>query len=261
MDSEAAKITVNSETGDVTMGNKVIQLTEWCESSFQTSDIDSFFGYIEKKKGDDMELFYTSDSIECRPPDPAPTKDFYAELNLELTNPIHKLLSIQGRKVGVDEFEEFLRYMKPYFGAGCLELLSSARDLKIHKLLKVERQKDNKGNFSYTMSREAAGKDEFEPPEKISFLVPVFQHCKADMACVFDFIFDYSQNGEDFMAYYKIESPQFGELLEERKREVLQGIIKDREIGFNAFWGSRQDVTKNDENLHLFNKLHIKTHG
>ena len=104
--------------------------------------------------------------------------------------------------------------------------------------MKVERRKDNSGNFLLSVQRKD-DRDDVPPEQKITLLnVPVFNLHEETSTFAFDVRMNFVQHDESVDISYELLSPLFISDLQEKRRDILTARLKQQDIPY--YWGSAQ---------------------
>ena len=232
-------------TGDkVLVGSHFHELKDETVATYETDNIPVFFKYLEDI-GEPAIIYYNLSNVKAMPKESNRYGNALAFLSLQHTPPYMKLANIRGNKMSLDGFEMNLNILKPYMDANGLELLANLRDFKVNRIQKVVRQKDRQtGNYSFQVSQEGAGKDDFTPPAKVKFEVPLFTHIPDTLVADLDFEFSFKANEDEVNLYFILNSIQFPEIVENRHKEILNQYLKTQKCPY--YWGDLVTDTHDD---------------
>lgn len=241
----------NTGNSEILSGRAFRKLEDKSYQVFTTDDIDSFVEYCniyEEKENTDLFLEASTSFVKGFRGykfDNVREEECFAECAFFTSEYINSLSSVNSRYISDTDMQSLLKKMRVNIGTDGLELLDNIMDLSISKITKIRKSKKG-ANYNYSVSRESAGMDDFVPPKKLSFNVPVFAGFENEAIFTFDFDFDYKEDDGQVRLFFKIENLSLIEiLLEERKR-----IIKEH-LSFigrsKILWGSRKKYLGTDE--------------
>ncbi len=244
----------------IKLGNEIINLKDDSGFEFKTNDLPSFLRYV--KKATDKILIYRADRVSCVDKVPDYNSITSAECTLERSQKLRILSNQNDRTMNLEEAESFFKSMRSVMEEKNSSFHKTLRNIKLNKVAKVESSKSNNGDFAYIFSMQSTdkkpgGKDEFEPPEKIKFTLPVFKFAPHEIELEFDFIFDYKFIGEECRMSFSIENLDIDEIIEVRSREIMEDLLKDCEL--EKYWGACSLVKQTD--LWEYYKNELKIHG
>lgn len=174
---EKALVSVNAIGDKLLLGNDFIILKD------ETKGVYSFSSLVDAVK-----LFGTEKFTAFINPDSFSVKVFkdndlqninyrthpFANIQL-LSNPLIKVLNeMNGKTIPVEEFVLFIDRFKKYLSQSSLKLSDGLNDLKIRKILSIDRQNDKRGNYVFSIRAEKHTSD-YEFPEKIIFEFPLIE--------------------------------------------------------------------------------------
>jgi len=247
------KINIQSKDGKLLIGNAFHVLEDESIQTYETDDIESFLKYVKMAEKSEFKFLYiyTEDSIEA-----------WFGLNEKIRN--NRALAVcqlqpssiltylekhmnMSRGMSLDDFEKFLKTLLPYGNANgedYLKLLSELKDFKISKVLKIERNKDQAGNYSYLVQRKSDGKNDFIPPQTLVFQVPVFR-LMADkiMPVELNLSFDFSDQGEGVKMVFTLECIMYQDLLFACQKAIIEEKLSKLS---NKYWGETKVVELTD---------------
>jgi hypothetical protein len=223
-----AKYVVVAKDGQALIGSHFHTLEDKSCNEFVTESINDLATYIKDTAGK-VVIFYDDDVVTAMPEMCAlpQTESRYlrpvAVCNLLKTSYFKQLKNALGKDMGIVEFERFMTVFRNNAGTDGKALLDNIRDFRVSKVVSVDRKKDNRGNVVFGYRRESAGTDDFQPPEKIKFFIPVYEHIddKGFFGC--DFIFDYKEVGDSVQLVFRLENLNW----EDEAAKACEGIIKD----------------------------------
>lgn len=241
----------NTGNSEILSGRAFRKLEDKSYQVFTTDDIDSFVEYCniyEEKENTDLFLEASTSCVKGFRGykfDNVREEECFAECAFFTSEYINSLSSVNSRFISDTDMQSLLKKMRVNIGTDGLELLDNIMDLSISKITKIRKSKKG-ANYNYSVSRESAGMDDFVPPKKLSFNVPVFAGFENEAIFTFDFDFDYKEDDGQVRLFFKIENLNLKEiLLSERKRiikEHLSFIEKSK-----ILWGSRKKYLGTDE--------------
>lgn len=157
------------------IGPTFIQLEDQTEHTYNSKDFKDFVNYLTPEKNI---VFIDGNKLEAYPLE-AIGKPYYnmqplAKCELK-HHPILSLLN-QNNNTGFDlaEFGDFLQTVKDNITLDSLALLDICKNLKITKIVSIDREGDKRGNFVYSV-RADKGKQDYEFPETVKFACPIFE--------------------------------------------------------------------------------------
>lgn len=244
------KLTVVARDGVALVGSHFHELKDESKAELATTDIESFLKFVKAKAG---VIFYDYQTITAYNSVAEVTNNTapISSCTLCVTDILRTLQAKNNRGMSLEEFETFLLTFRPYLDQKALDLLSNLRDFRVSKVTDIERQKDNKGNYKFSISRQANAKTQFEPPEKISFEVSVFEHLPDTITVPMEFSFDYKEiEDEDdeskhtVQMVFTVRNMQLDELFKARCKEIVQEVISG--LSAEKYWGALKIHKLND---------------
>lgn len=238
------KMRIEAKDGQVLLGNHFHVLKDESSGMFRTTNLAAYVEYVKKFPGEGHNLFYNTDKIDLLPEVVNRHTDALAHCEMheaELMNEFRRLL---GNPMTVDQFEDFLLAFRSCLKESALHILAHVRDLTVAKVTSIKRQKKSNGNFAYSVVRESAGKDNFEPPDQIGFRLPVFDFVDSMLDVDVELFFSYREHGEGVSMTFKLRHFGFEEMLEQAKKDIIEKKIAG--LPFAKHYGSFV-VTKRDD--------------
>lgn len=213
---------------------------------FETDHMESFKSYCDKVD-DNASVYYTEDSVVLHKDEPGIHDDSpVAICEIGLTNLSHDLLHcVHSRIKSSKEFETFLRKYKPYLDTNGHDLLKMTQNFTISKTEKIEKTKDNKGNFAFAVSRKKGGKEDVEFPDRITITVPLLKGEDVKIVVPFDFEFDYKTDENEVIMKFVLYNYELKELYDESTRAYLKEKLDS--FGVPVYWGTKNVRVKDDK--------------
>lgn len=233
--SDETRINVIAKDGEARVGKTFFTLNDESAATFVAESFEDFKAYVGTFKTQRVGLFYNNVGIMAYDMDTVDTEVRTAEplasFKWQLSAIAELICSTNGRKMDRDSAERFFRRVAGYGDDKILDLLSRIKDFSVSKKLKIDRKKDGRGNFTFLVSRESAGSDDWTPPEKISFDFPLFEMIPNKVKLTMDFSFDFHADDDDddesVKLEFLLEDLAIKENIQRQKNEVIQAIIKD----------------------------------
>lgn len=242
------KVTAQGDT--LLLGSSFHTLNDETVDVFETDNMDAFAAFMKGREN--VNLFYNEKSVHAMPFKVNRFGDPVAKLNLYPTNALERLRSRIGSKMTLNNFEEFLFEMREYLGENSLMLLSKVKHLMVTKVVKMEREKLQNGDFTFAISSKAE-KGSFTPPEILEFEVPIFRHLDHSRIFSVSLFFDFQQTDEAVVMTFTMKSPTFSEELEQSQKEIVEEELLG--LDFHKFWGSLQVNRRDDSWKYIKNGI------
>jgi hypothetical protein len=243
---ETKIVMVSKEPGQALLGKHFHVLNDNSRQQFLTNRIRDFLDYLEwwkdseqnGKNKKDLILFYSENGIHAMLGNPEYNDMGIADCKLQNSPIMEIVLRGYSNKMSISDFEEWLYTLRPFWDKECKNLYDRVRDLTIGKLLRVERKKDNAGNFLYSIQRKDE-RDDVEPEQKITLQrIPVFALHDETMDINFDIRMNFEQHDESVDISYELLNPLFQSTLQENQRTILTNRLAEQDIPH--YWGSAQ---------------------
>jgi hypothetical protein len=240
MNFEDQKPTINVSTikDEIRVGRGYITLQDQSEESYRTDHLDSFLAVVENLKGSHLEsgmiLIYTADEVYLRSSlfheNPRVEREL-ALLTLKESPELRLVQNINGRKLPLKEFEQVLRRLRRWMGPSVTDLIDHIRDFRVSKVTKINRKKQKNGDYTFLVSRESNGDDDFLPPNSVPIRVPLFAdqpQCTVDIEM--DFEFDYDARAEEVSTSFMLECLSLDDAIRRANIEAVAGLLADTGI-------------------------------
>jgi len=247
MDNEQ-KLNINLHTDKaghavLLQGGHFLDLKDESKQTMQTNKMDAFIAFVKTIK-EKFNIFYGENKCSAHPQTVEHSTKPFAVCELGNTIALNKLIRAVNGRIQLDEMENFLLYMRPFMDENARFVFDHCRDLKISKVTEINRKKDRRGNYTFSIKRESAGNSEFEPPEKIGFNIPLFNHIDAKGRYEFVLEFDYKTSEEIVSIYFQMINPQFKEELARDMENTMITILND--IDNPKYWGKVEVFRQTD---------------
>jgi hypothetical protein len=239
------KVTVIAKDGVARIGSDFHVLEDESSYVFETDSVEDFKKYVVDSNVPDTRICFTyGKAIAFNPEEAHQTSRELAVLKLSEHALLGVLSNVILKKQSLEQMEEFLMKMRPYLDDNGLFLLSNIRDFRVSKILKIERQKTKNANYTYHISRQSAA-DDFTPPEKIAFIIPIYNHIAETVRIEMEVLFDFSEVEDDnekksVETVFTLFNYQFTEHVQWLKKEITTRELNT--LAFEKFWG---DVSLN----------------
>jgi hypothetical protein len=247
----------SDKDGKVLVGNDFHVLEDQSLGIFKTEYLNHFIDYvISTKSGTLSKVYYTTegceafDDIEVKK-NTEPT----AICRFEKTRILAYVAGIEGQKMNLGKFEEFLRTTRNYLSAdSARKFIDFTDNVQISKVKTIKRQKDNQGNFAYSFTSEK-GAGDFIFPKQVSFTVPLLVGLQAMRELNFDFYFEWQEIQETPNLLFTLKNIRLNEIIEEAILEIIEEKLSAPFV--YAKNGSFDIVAKTDEWKYKRNPLEI----
>ena len=242
------------EVNKLLVGRAFVELNDFSEQTFKTDDLSGFVDYIKslKKKAKDFShpVFIEADENKVtafkRMISTDPRNEIaIAECSLSISKRLDSIIRANGNWISADKMEELLKSLRNYTTPEGLELLDNIMDLSISKITKIRKTKSG-GNYTYSVSRESSGADDFKPPKQLTFDVPIFNRFESHFGFRFDFDFDYKEIDGKVDLLFKIENLNIDDELLTARRAIVMDEFISKIDEVEAFWGHRRITNQDD---------------
>lgn len=227
------KLSVSTDKELLRIGADVVDLRDESTATYHTEDLGEFIRFAGDKSATEHVIFYSAELVSLFAAEvfAKPREyDAVAVCKMAVHPRLAILLKANGRKMDADDFETLMRQLKRNLDGKGLELLDNINNLTVSKATKIERKKDRGGNYRYSVSRESAGTEDFQPPESLAFKVPLFVGVESPRPLEFDFRFDFTQKDGDVALFFTIECLNLTEDLIYARASVLAEALAALEI-------------------------------
>jgi len=261
------EIKLNPDSKEVLFGSAIIQLEDKSHQTFKTVDLYDFVEWSKayKKKHAEEELMveYNDQQVKLFQDLQGSEPRFdHPNATCVLTN--HARLNIlthaEGKWFKIQDFEELLTVLRENGEADIVDVIGHLRDFRVTKVTSISRQRDPRtGDFTFEYSRKKAdtgkdmGRNEFEPPQTLSFEIPLFEVVKDKSKFTFEFMFDYEESDGEYELKFKLKNITFVEQVKNARKAIIQSYITS--LGYPAYWGERSTITATDAWKYQTNKL------
>lgn len=238
-------INIQAADGKLLIGNHFHILEDESKPKYTTNDIKAFNQYVQDTgEADNFNIIFDESSCVAWPNVAARNSVPLAVCHLHKSAVLKFLLEHTKSSMSIDTFEELLALLLPYaVGEDIMALLSNIRDFHVNKVMNVERSKDNAGNFKFVVQRKA-GNEDFKPPEKVKFSIPIFHLLDDDKAEIeLDFQFNYKENGDEMRLIFILKSLTLEEQVFKGQKNIMEKYL----AGYKQrYWGDLEIVEKDD---------------
>ena len=253
MNAEIKTLQLADKEQTLRLGADVIRLGDFTSQEFVTTDIEDFLSYVQGLRDTPTAsravIEYDQNSVKywaSRYPEMPRDEKPLATCKLTSSARLQALQNINGRNVTRDDLESFLRKLADNLDSAGRDLLDSIMDFNVSKVTKIKRSKQPNGNYHYSVTKESAGSDDFVPPKKLSFTVPVFDGIDTDYKFTFEFGFDYVEADGLVALKFKLENLNLDEAIFKARKAIIKTFLESvSEIP--AYWGSRVVHLATDE--------------
>lgn len=157
------------------LGPTHIELLDQTEHTYNSKDFRDFVNYLTPEKN---VVFVDGNKLEAYPVD-AISKPYYnmqplAKCELKFHPILALLIAKNNTAFDLVDFGDFLQTVKDNIMLDSLSLLDICKNLKITKIVSIDREGDKRGNFVYSVRAEK-GKQDYEFPETVKFACPIFE--------------------------------------------------------------------------------------
>lgn len=252
--NKSIRINVNAGEGNSTvfLGTPAVQLEDTTQQTYQTNNLKEFTDFLVARASDqNLRIFFDESSCTAFPRDISHDSRPVAVCTLEKSRTLKVIESklLNAGSVSIRELEELLTCLKGFADADARELLGYVRDFKIAKITSVVQQKNQKtGDFVYSVKRESAGKGDgvdYEFPESIAFVVPLFQHHVETFVVRMEVMFSYSDREDSVACSFSFKNYTYADELQKSQEEVVRAFLKD--LPCPSHWGTNNIAVQDDE--------------
>jgi len=238
------KVVVIAKDGKASVGNDIISIVGTAKLSMVTDIIDDFVSYMKTVK--DMVLFFTNEKIVAYPAKPEYGDDEVAVCHIRASAPLQLLMKFINNNSSPEALEEMLFSMRDMCDANARQLYDQVRNLSITKVTKCERSKDNRGNFSYIVTRKDGEKDQVEPVKKVTFNVPLFKGNRVNGISVnLDVRMDYRETDSGVTISFSLTNLFIDDDLQTARKATITKLLET--TGLPMYWGVGHVDSSTDE--------------
>lgn len=253
MNNEIKSIQLTEKEHVLRLGADYIRLGDYTNQEFVTTDIEDFLSYVQSLRSmptaNHAVIEYDQNSVKYwskQSPEMPRIEVPLATCKLTSSARLRAIENVNGKTLRNVELEQLLRKLIDNLDTTGRDLLDNMEDFSVSKVLKVKKNKQSNGNYHYSVTKDTAGADDFVPPKKLSFTVPVFDGIDTDYKFTFDFEFDYSESGGEVALRFKMENLNLDEAIFKARKEIIKKYLESvAEIP--AYWGSRVVHIATDE--------------
>ncbi len=239
-----------SPDGKLSIGNQVIELKDVSRLTFSTDNLLAFEKFVALNK-EEANICYSAKSVSLMPKQPEKAYAPIAICALQDSEALIHLNKALDKDLSIAEFEKLLYRLRRY--GDFLSTISHLRSFSVAKKQTYERDVDNSGNFRLLIQREAMGVGNWVPPEKLSFVVPVFTYLQDAFKVDLDLLFSVTDAG---IPVFRLENLTFAEDLLARRIEVLDARLSSAST-CPQYWGVIQNVPMDDSWMYRENKANL----
>jgi hypothetical protein len=235
---------IYTEKEKLLIGNHFHILEDNSMPSFRTTDIKAFREYLSTCLNNDFfgdfSIYYTEKCLEAffNPPHNR-RHDALAVCGIQYAEPVNILLTSSNKNMHPEDFEMFLKRMRPYFAdEHGSALLDHVKDIQLQKELSFRRKKERNGNYYYSIKAENAFCDDFHPPETIKFIVPIVEHIESEEEFEFDFEFSFKvkESDDTLQLFYQINCIDLKEYLRKKIKDLVEEELEKTTV--QKYWGN-----------------------
>jgi len=249
------QINVESKNGKVFLGNDILTLKDETVTQYNTSALDDFISYLDPKTD---EVYYSENELVGV----EKGKKTFVQTNMKATCKISKteillfLMKYNHVKMKMADFEEFLLVARNYLtGDDSLSLLDIVNNFSVNKVKKAVRQKDQMGNYTFSVTSEA-GQNDISLPKQLVFNIPIVQHIEHKERLVFDFFFTMKENDMAMEFFFQLRNIDLVNAIENNIRSTIRKTLADKKIDHK--YGTFKVIPQTDEWQIKKNELVIK---
>lgn len=254
MENRSIKVkVVNPAEGPIKIGNDVIELNDHTSTIFKTNSIDDFRMYLKEcdPDGETNDIYFNRSKIGAYPVNVSRQSEMAAVCSLETHQALKKLEEAEGKSMSREAFEDFLRYLARYGDESVLDLFSWVKNFQVKTITCIQRKKEPNGSFRLLISKEKAEKESYNPPEEITFTVPIFKFMEKEIKLSFEFYFDYTNHEDKVETGFKILNVSMEESIEEARKEAIVqeiGSMPNKKYWGEIFLSRKDDSWKYQKN-------------
>lgn len=252
---EQNKFVINAEGEKLLVGSDVVRLADKSSLSLVTSDFDSFISYLGvSNSGDELMLCGSESCLTLW----KRNVDYFSKpvsvCNLRPDKRLSLVKSLLGANLPLDDVEDILRKLKLNVDKGGVELRQNLENFNLNKITNVSKQKSQSGDFSYQISVQSNGKNDFVPPENLLFTVPAFENFPDFLVAFrFDLFFSFKNDGDSVNCRIKFECFDFESELMRQQKSIIKSKLENCTVPF--FWGTANFSQQHDNALNYINKV------
>lgn len=248
-----------TKDGETRLGGTVIDLNDESRGKFTTSCLADFTEYV-KALPDKSGLIISFTETEIVLSDTKFSQNWVPAAVCKPVQSVYlrELLGAANKVLDLQTIENLIRRLRAHASTQALQILDFCKRGLVEKIVKIERSRDNRGNYNFSMSRSSGSKDDFQPPQKVAFDLPVLDQCDETMEITLEpvFILKESPDGAPVMGF-SLENL----IVKEQVSDQIRGIIRAsaKEIGLPAYFGTIDLNRSTDAWRHLENPMVIKS--
>ena len=250
-------IKVEAKDGKLLLGPSFIKLQDKTTTTFQTKNLYDFKNYLQD--GTIKIVFADNLVLEAYEDVQLAAPEFnnnpLAKCNLSFHPALTLLINNNNKTIGLESFSELLTMLKKYLHPDDLFISDICKNLKVTKIISIDREKDNRGNYLYSVKAEK-GKNDFEFPEQIKFSVPLFDdrsNFVIELTFMLIFTWEVSPSG-GVSLQFKLNNLELIQTLRELSAEKIAAYFAN-ETTLTIYFGQLNTNKHLDEHLYKITQL------
>lgn len=222
---------VTTPSGKVNVGGEFIVLADETLGQYCTDSLLDFIKYI--KEAASKAVFVCDQRVVAfESTKPKHNTEPLARCAILKTSILNFLLKQNGEKLNLGCFDDLLRITGQYIkGEESLKLLDFLNNVQIKKVKTVHRQRDDRGNFAYTVKSEG-GSEDFVFPKQVTFRVPLIRHIPEEVDLDFDFFFTWNEQEEAVAFCFRLKNINITEIVEDEIHDIISKTPDKAEIKY-----------------------------
>lgn len=211
----------------IRLGNDFHVLEDKTSSKFVTNRMGMFCGYLKAKAdaSNPVTVYVNNTECEAYQGETDRYSEPIAKCSLEASRQLKAVLSKIGSRMSQSDLDEFLSSFKGCCDTNGHDLLDKARDLKVCRVVSIERNKQPNGTFKYAVKSES-GKGDMKLPEQITFTVPLFAHHDVSVSLAVDVFFDFAQDDDACACFFSFINYDRDDVLEAAREDFVRGQLE-----------------------------------
>ncbi len=234
------KLVVTGVKEKLLIGSDFHVLQDKTGQTFRTNRVEDFIRSLDGKK--DFHVLLSPDQLTANPVEVDRYSVPISTCSLADSEALATLRGMRNQTITFQRFTELMEQLKRFGDATTLDFISQLRAFKLKKILSIESSKETNGDFSYRMALEK-GSNDFEPPSKLVFNVPVFSSIPSPMRLEFDLHFIVDQENMAKLAFL-LKSYSFDDDVEKEQQGIINSMLD--KVDAPKYWGAIEKSVKDD---------------
>lgn len=220
-------ISVKTDKERVILGSDYLTLKDQSYITFETSNLISFLKYNERLV--EKDTYVDGDTVTCYNPNQKSDIRDYKPVSIctMLKDPMLEYFeTINNSSYPIDQFIQVIDKLQSHLSTSGLHLKSNIENLSFKKIVQIDRQQDNSGNYNLAVKAEKAPNQEYDFPKELTFNFDIYQGIATPISITAKLFVKWSLDDGNYKILFRLYCANLRQLIKEEKETYFFKLLQ-----------------------------------